>query len=422
MDGLEWKKLYTWKLVFEAQPFPVSRVAVLQPIFDAVEDGSTGAGALFTTRQWRPLACCATVTAMLQISTRTSLSPSVPRRSTQRQVPAPPEVLDTVTLSPASPFDDLLAPTLSPAFRAPILAALAALPPAVPDALRQAGFRIQVVEARPGAPLPFQVEPYPVDRLRAAAPTIARHNPTIERKLEIDGARVVAERSDPYVTFEDLARQRGASSPDEVAEMADLARRVNPTLRGELPPGRTVYIPDYYYWRGQRVPSAAWLALTQEEQGIAGTTFDKGIPRTDAPQKLILMSGKAFTEAPALAAFYLHHEIGHAIVDVLSTRAPAFSQRLHVDMAARMSADRAAHTLLRPYSGSEPDEFIADAFAARFLSAPASTATTAEKQQQSLCGETLRARDPLAYDLAGAMVAHLVDQPSPIATVPARWR
>ena len=160
------------------------------------------------------------------------------------------------------------------------------------------------------------------------------------------------------------------------AEYAGIAAALNLGLaapNGDIAPGQSIKIPDYYYWRGQRVPTLAWLAITQEAQGIAGTTFDHRIEETDAPPKLILMSASAFRDP--LIAFYVHHEIGYAVADVLASRDAAYASTLHEKMGARMEADRAAGTLLRPYAGSEPDEFLADAFAARFLPAPASVAT-----------------------------------------------
>ena len=53
----------------------------------------------------------------------------------------------------------------------------------------------------------------------------------------------------------------------------------------------------------------AWLAITQEAQGIAGTTYDRRIEGTDAPAKLILMSASGFRDP--LISFYIHHECGH---------------------------------------------------------------------------------------------------------------
>lgn len=303
-----------------------------------------------------------------------------------------------------------MAKDLPETYRAPVLAALDALPARVTEALAEHGFSIQVVESGPSAPLPFRFTPYDSDRLREAAPTIAAMSPKEHKNVTCQGVRVVSERCDPYMTFRDLARQRGASSREEVDEMAELAEALNPALAlpdGSLPPGRSMFIPDFYYWKGQRVPTAAWNALTQEEQGIAGTTFDKGIPGTDAPAKFILMSATAFRDKPELGTFYLHHEIGHAVVDILTTRDPSYARSLLGRMGERMEADRKAGVLLRPYSGSEPDEFVADAFASRFLAAPSEVSTPADRQQASLCGETLRANDAEAYELSGQMVAHL---------------
>lgn len=327
--------------------------------------------------------------------------------------PAPPHVaaadrfeLSRAAAAPAATAQPIASPItegLSEPHRQVVEAALAVLPPEVPRALADAGYRILVVEADGAAP--FKFEPYPVDALRGA--DISKAVPR-GRKLDLNGARITVERSDPYFTFADLARQRGAETPAEVAEMAEIAAALNPGLaepNGDLPPGRPIHIPDYYYWRGQRVPTMAWLAITQEAQGIAGTTFDHRIEGTDAPSKLILMSASAFREP--LISFYLHHEMGHAVADVLASRDAGYATALHDKMGKRMEADRAAGTLLRPYAGSEPDEFLADAFAARFLAAPATVSTEAERQQQSLCGDTLLARDREAWLLAADMVAHL---------------
>jgi hypothetical protein len=292
---------------------------------------------------------------------------------------------------------------MSAPYRAVVSDALAELPMEVSEALVEAGYQIRVVES--DGPPPFGFTPYPVDALQDADPA---QTAGTGRKRELNGAALIAERSDPYFTFADLARQRGAESREEVAEMARIAARLNPDLalpNGDLPPGRTMLIPDYYYWRGQRVPTSAWLAITQEAQGIAGTTFDHRIDHTDAPEKLILMSASAFRDP--LVHFYVHHEIGHAVADILATRDPAFSRQLHDRMAIRMEADRAGKTLLRPYAGTEPDEFLADAFASRFLAAPLSIASEADRQQQSLCSPTLQARDPEAWNLAADMVTHL---------------
>lgn len=313
-------------------------------------------------------------------------------------------VLPTAIAAPAasSAFAPIIEGLREP-YRQAVEAALAALPPEVPRALADAGYRILVVES--DGPPPFGFEPYPVDALKGA--DISKAVPR-GRKLELNGARIAVERSDPYFTFADLARQRGAETAAEVAEMADIAAALNPGLaapNGDLPPGQRIHIPDYYYWRGQRVPTLAWLAITQEAQGIAGTTFDHRIEGTDAPPKLILMSASAFREP--LISFYLHHEMGHAVADVLASRDAGYAAELHDKMGQRMEADRAAGTLLRPYAGSEPDEFLADAFAARFLPAPATVTTEAERQQQSLCGDTLLARDREAWLLAADMVTHL---------------
>lgn len=329
----------------------------------------------------------------------------------EKAMPEPAAAKASAT-APAAPaaFDHLLAPSLPEPFRAPITAALAALPPGVTRALGEHGFQLQVVQAGPDAPLPFHFEPYNVDRLREATASIASMSPKDHKSLSFLGARVVSERCDPYFTFPDLARQRGATTREEVEEMAELARGLNPELalpNGDLPPGQHLFIPDYYYWKGQRVPTAAWNALTQEEQGIAGTTFDKGIPGTDAPTKFILMSATAFKDTPELATFYLHHEIGHAVVDVLTSRDPSYARSFLGEMGERMEADRKAKVLLRPYSGSEPDEFVADAFASRFLAPPAAKSTPEEIRQASLCGETLRQNDVRAYELSGQMLEHL---------------
>ncbi|NDD30409.1 MAG: hypothetical protein EB084_19295 [Proteobacteria bacterium] len=350
--------------------------------------------------------------ALAPALSRSPLAPApalaAPRDSVEVSGPASPAaVAPRVASAAAIPSADASFASIVGGLRAPyratVEAALAALPPEVPHALADAGYRILVVE--PDGPAPFGFTPYPVDALRGA--DVSQAVPK-GRKLELNGARITVERSDPYFTFADLARQRGAETPDEVAEMAGIAAALNKGLaapNGDIAPGQSIKIPDYYYWRGQRVPTQAWLALTQEAQGIAGTTFDHQIEETDAPPRLILMSASAFRDP--LIAFYLHHEMGHAVADVLASRDAAYASALHEKMGARMEADRAAGTLLRPYAGSEPDEFLADAFAARFLPAPASVATEAERQQQALCSETLLSRDREAWLLAADMVARL---------------
>ena len=238
----------------------------------------------------------------------------------------------------------LIHPGTSELFRSPLEPILAQLPPQLLGVIIEEGYCLHVVDTQGRQALTLEVD-------------------------EPDTQELEAYRFERPRQALDIARERGAATPEEEEAYAELVMQLNPShAEGWLPAGTDVLVPAFRYWRGLRLASGgeqtAWEFLTQPLRSfVAGMVTHGQIEGLRGEANRIVFWDCAFERGDGLLDWYVLHELGHTTDYAFAFRKPdAWREwRVRVEQAYQRATQG---ELITRYAGESPHEYLAEGFAA----------------------------------------------------------